>query len=163
LRSRAEHDAFLKLVDDHGAVMFGMLRRLCGNAADAEDVFQETAFRVWRNISSLHDVRSPRAWMLSIAYRSFLDRVDRQRSRQELWDMADTRVDSPGEQAVKVEEAQRVSVAVEMLSEPLRQVVILHYTGGLTLREAAAALGCNEGTVKSRLNAAITKLRSILK
>ena len=55
-----------------------------------------------------------------------------------------------------------LSLMAEADSEALRQVVILHYTGGLTLRETAEALACSEGTVKSRLNAAITKLRSML-
>ena len=49
-----------------------------------------------------------------------------------------------------------------VLSENLRQVVVLHYTGGLTLLETAEALGISPGTVKSRLSAALTKLRSIL-
>src|SRR5205807_5792590 len=117
--------------------VLGMLRRLCGNAVDAEDVFQETAVRVWRSIGSRHNVRNPRAWLLSIAYRAFVDWTDRRRNSDQLWDTADTRLDGPGERAVKVEEAQRVGLAGERLSDTLRQVVILHYTGGLTLRETA--------------------------
>src|SRR5438270_475764 len=98
----------MRLVDDHGAVALGMLRRLCGNTTDAEDVFQETAVRVWRSFAARHDVRNKRAWLLSIAYRAFLDWADRRRSQEELWDTADTRLDGPGERAVKVEEAERV-------------------------------------------------------
>ena len=36
---------FLALLDAHGGVLMGMLRRLCGNHHEAEDVFQETAAR----------------------------------------------------------------------------------------------------------------------
>ncbi len=52
------------------------------------------------------------------------------------------------------------------LPDDIRQVVILHYTAGLTLRETAAAMDISLGTVKSRLNAALNsclnKLRSLL-
>jgi DNA-directed RNA polymerase specialized sigma24 family protein len=39
---------------------------------------------------------------------------------------------------------------------------MLHYTGRLSLSETAAAMGLSVGTVKSRLNAALGKLRGLL-
>jgi len=162
LTGKSDRDEFVRLVDDHGAVLFGMLRRLCGNASDADDVYQETAIRIWQRFATRPDVRNPRAWLLTIAYRAYADWANKRRTSEELWDTADTRLDGPDQRALKVEEAQQVGLAVERLSDPLRRVVILHYTGGLTLHETAEALGCCEGTVKSRLNAAITKLRSML-
>jgi len=162
LTGTSERDEFVRLVDDHGAVVFGMLRRLCGNAADAEDVFQETAIRVWRGFAARPGVRNPRAWLLTIAYRAFVDWAEQKRTPVELWDAVDTRVEGPERQAVKMEEAQLVGRAIDRLTDRLREVVILHYSGGLTLREIAEALGCSEGTIKSRLNAAFNKLRSML-
>jgi RNA polymerase sigma-70 factor (ECF subfamily) len=55
-----------------------------------------------------------------------------------------------------------VNAAIAQLDEPIRQVVILHYIGGLSLRQTAESMGIAKGTVKSRLNAALTKLRSAL-
>ncbi len=43
---------FTDLLDAHGAAVLAMLRRLCGNRHDADDVFQETAARVWRHLGS---------------------------------------------------------------------------------------------------------------
>jgi len=162
LTANSERDEFVRLVDDHGAVVFGMLRRLCGNAADAEDVFQETAIRVWRGFAARHDVRNPRAWLLTIAYRAFVDWAKQKRSPEELWDVVDNRLEGPESHAVKTEEVQQVGRAIDRLTDRLREVVILHYSGGLTLHEIADALGCSQGTVKSRLNAAFNKLRSML-
>ena len=48
----AERQIFLELVNRHGATVLAMLRRLCGNPHDADDVFQEVAARVWRNLGS---------------------------------------------------------------------------------------------------------------
>jgi RNA polymerase sigma-70 factor, ECF subfamily len=162
LTHHSDRDDFLSLVEDHGSVVFALLRRLCGNVPDAEDVFQETAVRVWRSFAMRPKLRNRRAWLMTVAYRAFVDLRRRPRQPDELYDLTDTRSEGPGETAVRVEESQRVGTAVEQLSDTLRQVVVLHYTGGLTLQETANLLGVSAGTVKSRLSAALTKLRSFL-
>ncbi len=162
MATNSDRDEYLQMVDDHGAAVLAMLRRLCGNTPDAEDVFQETAVRVWKSFDRRPPLRNPRAWLMAIAYRAFVDQLGRRSRGDVLVDVADDRQHSPGDVALKVEEAKQIGTAVEGLSENLRQVVVLHYTGGLTLQETAEALGISPGTVKSRLSAALTKLRSIL-
>jgi RNA polymerase sigma-70 factor (ECF subfamily) len=155
--SREQRD-FLALVDDHGATLLAMLRRLCGNASDADDVFQETALRVWRNFGTRPLLRNPRGWLMTIGYRAFLDHRERRHRHDPLVDPVDHRSQPPEAQAERSEWSERLNVAVGELPADIRQVIILHYTGGLTLRETAAALGISLGTVKSRLNAALNKL-----
>ena len=43
-----DREIFLGLVDEHGAAVLALLRRLCGRGHDAEDLFQDVAIRVWR-------------------------------------------------------------------------------------------------------------------
>jgi RNA polymerase sigma-70 factor, ECF subfamily len=162
LATTIDRSEFLQMVDNHGAAVLALLRRLCGNMPDAEDAFQETAVRVWKSFDRRPPLRNPRAWLMAIAYRAFVDLHARRRHGDVLTDVADFRTHSPGDAAVKVEEATQVGTAIEELSENLRQVVVLHYTGGLTLQETATALDIPIGTVKSRLGMALTKLRSIL-
>jgi RNA polymerase sigma-70 factor, ECF subfamily len=50
-----------------------MLRRLCGNGHDAEDLFQEVALRVWKHLGDRPRLRDDRAWLMRIAYRAYLD------------------------------------------------------------------------------------------
>ena len=73
--------------------------------------------------------------------------------------MPDSRQPAPDENAETTESARRVSAMVAELPEALRDVVVLHYTGGLTLRQTAAATGLPIGTVKSRLYQALEHLR----
>ena len=152
---------FLALLDAHGGVLMGMLRRLCGNHHEAEDVFQETAARLAQFCWSA-DVRSPRAWVMTIGYRAFLDARGRQNRHEDLLDPVDHRNVSPGQLAEHSEECDRVQAAIADLPEPVREVVVLHYVGGLTLKQTAAAMGISGGTVKSRLNSALNRLRSVL-
>lgn len=153
---------FLELLDAYGSMLMAMLRRLCGNHHDAEDVFQDTAARVWRSFASRPRLRNPRAWVMTIGYRAFLDSRGRQDKYEGLRDPVDDQSGSPGQIAERSEECDRVQAAISDLSEPIREVVVLHYIGGLTLSQTASAMEISEGTAKSRLNAALNKLRSVL-
>jgi RNA polymerase sigma-70 factor (ECF subfamily) len=74
-------------------------------------------------------------------------------------EVADDRQASPTVAAERLEQQTRVQAAVQELPETLRPVVVLHYSGGLSLRQVAAAMEINVGTVKSRLNSALVHLR----
>jgi RNA polymerase sigma-70 factor, ECF subfamily len=158
-----ERQTFLELVDRHGAAVLAMLRRLCGNRHDADDVFQEVAAKVWLNLHSRPRLRNPRAWLLTVAYRQFLDHRARVPLHVPLlesdaperdWSAAD-----PSRLAERSEEARMLDEAVQKLPESLRSIIVLHYTGGLSLRETAHLTGVSVGTAKSRLNTALTQLR----
>ncbi|MBI3861054.1 MAG: RNA polymerase sigma factor [Planctomycetia bacterium] len=152
----------MTLVDEHGAALLALVRRLCGNPHDADDVFQETAVRVWRSMVSCPRLANPRGWLLTIGYRAFLDSRSRRGQFEALADPSDRGENSPAELAARAEVGGLVNAAVAELPETIREVVVLHYTGGLTIKETAEAMNLSEGTVKSRLNAALLKLRSAL-
>lgn len=161
---------FVDLVDAHGAAVLAVLHRLCRHAHDAEDVFQETAVRVWRFRESQQPV-NVRAWLMTVAYRAFLDHRTRQERQSPRLpkcfvtsedDVTDTRVHPPPIVAEQNETIERMNAAVSLLPDAVRDVVALHYSGGLSLSETALAMGLSPGTVKSRLSTALKQLRSHL-
>ena len=52
--------------------------------------------------------------------------------------------------------------AIENLPDGVRELFVLHYTGGLSLRETAVAMDIAVGTAKSRLSAGLVQLRKTL-
>ncbi len=160
---KSDQEQFRELVDLHGSALMSMLRRLCRNQHDADDLFQETAVRVWRNISHCPKIRNPRSWLMTIAYRVFVDFYSKKKTISTLEDFPEAASSHPETKAEKNEESQNVQNAISQLTDPLRQVIVLHYTAGLTLKETADVLGISQGTVKSRLNSALIKLRKCLK
>jgi RNA polymerase sigma-70 factor (ECF subfamily) len=158
----SESESFTALLDAHGGSLRGLLRRLCGNRHDADDVFQETAVRVWKNFASRPWLRNPKSWLMTIGYRAFLDSRDRRRRIEEFTDPPDQRSCSPAELAERAEDFDKVQTAIAGLPETIREVVVLHYVGGMTISQIATAMELADGTIKSRLNAALTKLRSAL-
>ncbi len=159
---KSEREQFRDLVELHGSAIMGMLRRLCRNQSDADDLFQETAVRVWRNFSKMPRIRNPRSWLMTITYRVFIDFHSRKKTVSELQDIPEKSLNSAEMIAEKKEASEYLQDAINQLSEPLRQVIVLHYTTGLTLKETAKVLEISQGTVKSRLNSALLKLRKSL-
>jgi RNA polymerase sigma-70 factor (ECF subfamily) len=153
---------FVALLESHGPALLAMLRRLCRNSHDADDVYQDTAIRVWRHFAGRPRLRNPKAWLMTIAYRAFVDHYERRRKTEPYFDSADCRAPEPADQAEQSEWSERLRAAIENLAPPLRQVLVLHYSGGLTLRQTAAAMDLSLGTVKSRLNTGLQELRSML-
>jgi RNA polymerase sigma-70 factor (ECF subfamily) len=154
---------FSALVDQHGSVVLAFLRRLCGTSYDADDLFQEVAVRVWRSLQTGPEPRNPRAWLMTIAYRVFLDSRARPRFDLTAWEAEPVaRGGSANDPAVATEQKERcqlVADAIAEVSSPVRAVITMHYTGGLSLREVASAMGISIGTVKSRLSAGLEQLR----
>jgi RNA polymerase sigma-70 factor, ECF subfamily len=153
---------YLRLLDTHGDSLMAMLRRLSRNSHDAEDVFQETAVRVWRAWPNRPMLRNPRAWIMTIGYRSFLDFQARRRKHEPLVDAVDKQQNNPRQIAETSEEKCRVQGMIANLPDAIREVVVLHYVGGLSLSQTARAMEVPLSTVKSRLHTAIDSLRSIL-
>ena len=160
-----DRQEYIALLDAHGGAVLATLRRLCGNHHDADDLFQETAVRVWRTFESRPWLRSPRAWLITIAYRTFLD--DRKRVRHSgsasQVEVVDYRAESPTGGLEHAETCNELNQQIDKLAPDIRQVITLHYMGGLTIRQTAAAMETSVAITKNRLHAALKQLRSALK
>lgn len=160
----SDHEEFVALVDAHGSALLATLRRLCGNSHDADDLFQETAVRVWRSFGGRPLLRSPRAWLITIGYRAFLDGRQRgaRSTTDQFGDFIDYRVRSPGDQIEQAESFFRLHEQIDQLPLDTREVIVLHYMGGLTIRQTATAMGLSLAITKNRLHSALKELRSAL-
>lgn len=134
---------------------------ILGNEADAADALQEATIRAYRAFGQLKggDVAFP-AWMRRILVNT-CTQVLRKRMRvipverpEDLADHAYTEIDLPFE--------GDVWDAVRSLDERYRAVVVLRFLNDMQLDEIATALDIPLGTVKSRLHAALKRLRSHL-
>lgn len=151
-----------ELVDAHGAAVWSLVRKLCRHQQDAEDTFQETAARAWKHWPGAASIRNQRAWLMTIAYRAYLDQRRKTTPGEALTDPADLRGASPAAAAADREQACRVRAALDSLPDDVREVFALHYTAGFSIKEAATAMGIKVGTAKSRLSGGLNQLRQIL-
>lgn len=165
---RGDRDAFGELYDETSPRVFGLVRRLVVDPAQAEEVTQDVYLEIWQNAARFDAAKgSAVAWMFTIAHRRAVDRI---RSAQAAHDRdlrvgardLDVPVDTVAEAAETSIEHERVRGALGELSDLQRECVALAYYGGLTQAEIAERLDVPLGTVKTRLRDGMIRLRNVL-
>ena len=164
---RGERDAAIECIEIHYEKVFGFLRRLAGNDADAGDLTQRTFARVWQALPSFAGRSSISSWIHGIAYHVYVDwRRGNHRTeyRSDAWwgDQISNQL-SPAELATNNDLRVNVYASVDALPPDLRETIHLHYYQGLTLQETAEAMGVASSTVKYRLRQALQALETDLR
>jgi RNA polymerase sigma-70 factor, ECF subfamily len=134
---------------------------LIRNADHSQDAAQEAFLIGWRDLRRLRDPKQFRAWVTGIALNLCRRRhraAARERSRSEA-ETVGSQADAADAVALRVE----VTRAVDALSRPLREAVILRFYCEFAESEIAVALGVPVGTVKSRLARARARLAEALR
>jgi RNA polymerase sigma-70 factor (ECF subfamily) len=160
------------LYDRYARVIYGMALRMLGTPELAEDIVQETFWRVWRRSTTFQPGRGQvSSWLLGIAHNLGIDELRRQRShpspayeqddRPVLRDIADATMDVAGA-ALEEEQHRLINAALEQIPGEQRQAIELAYFDGLSQSEIAAKLQNPIGTVKTRIRLGLQKLRDIL-
>jgi RNA polymerase sigma factor (sigma-70 family) len=163
---RADQAAFELLVWRHGAMVWGVCRRMLGPDRDAaEDACQAAFVALASHAARVRDRDSLAAWLHRVAVRASLDLIATRRAVRplspDLLDPPDHHAD-PSREASDREVRTLLDTGLNRLPDKLRVPFVLCELEGRSNAEAAAALGCPVGTVESRLTRARQKLRSWL-
>jgi RNA polymerase sigma-70 factor (ECF subfamily) len=164
---RGELGAFEELYRTHAGKLYGLVLRMVGNPADAEDLLQEIFLSAHRKLESFRGESALGTWLYRLATNHCLDHLRSRSART--GQLTDTLDDEPGlaaagsrgiaEQTVAKMDLER---ALAQLPNGCRAAFVLHDVQGLEHREVAEALGIAEGTSKSQVHKARLRLRAIL-
>ena len=127
---------------------------LCGNVSRADDLVQETCIRAWTHWDRFRQGSNFKAWLYTILRNYFLS--DIRKYRREIEDADETHA---GQLTVlpDQEDASTLQIVwkkIDALPLTQRQALLLVGAEGCTYEEAATKLGCQVGTVKSRVSRA---------
>jgi RNA polymerase sigma-70 factor (ECF subfamily) len=162
-RDRQSFDLFY---DRYAQIIFNLCIRILRDESEAEDVMQEIFVQIWRDAERFDRTRaSVKTWLFTIARSRSLDRY---RSRKTIRKRIEEGSEEDLHQIASSEDVQDttimqkyVSNALNQISKEQRLVLELSYYEGLTQEEIAERLGEPLGTIKSRIRAALIKLRSL--
>jgi RNA polymerase sigma-70 factor (ECF subfamily) len=149
-------NAFNLLVDKYNDKAIRTAFLITGRKDLAEDIAQETFIQCYYQIRQLKHVEYFTTWFYKILVRTGWKMVSGSRRPEQVdIDREPTITKTCDYDPEKVienrEKYEEIYQAVNSLSRPLKEVVVLHYFNDLTIKEIAAILNCREGTVKSRL------------
>ncbi|HEY8814785.1 MAG TPA: RNA polymerase sigma factor [Candidatus Dormibacteraeota bacterium] len=163
---RGDMAAYEEIVQRYQQMAFRTAYVITGSTADAEEAAQDAFVKAYRALASFRPGAEPRPWLLRIVANEARNRVRSSGRRQqvELRLAGSLRpggaAPSPEAEAVAAEDSKRLLGLVNELREEDRLVIACRYFLELTSDETAATLRIPEGTVKSRLSRALSRLRA---
>lgn len=167
---RREQQAMVALYDKYGRLVYSVIFRIVKDRAVAEDLLQETFFRIWNRVQTFDDQKGAlEPWVLTVARNRAIDYV-RVKSTGRAADMLSLEaLEHPKwfegtsvAPAVRMDNERRVKGALERLNSNQREVIDLTYYEGLTHSEMAERLAKPLGTVKGLVRSALKSLREAL-
>lgn len=134
-------------------------RMMGGNAADADDLTQETFIKAYRALDRTSDVLHVSAWLHRIAANNCRDEWRRRRrTGYQPWDasvheaMLPSRPEENPESLVLQKEAdERVQAVLDRMKPRNKQALVLREYAGLSCEEIGAIMGVSHKAVKSTL------------
>lgn len=171
--ARGDSAALETLYDRHASTVLAVSLKVIDDKATAEDILQETFWRVWRSASTYQPQRgSFTGWLFRIARNLAIDAYRRRNVRPSqiaVMEDADSildRVADPdmdvAEQAQAILKNRQVRNALASLPRVQRQVIEMAFFYGMTRQEIAEATGEALGTIHTRARLGLQKLREEL-
>jgi RNA polymerase sigma-70 factor, ECF subfamily len=164
-----DQQAVSELYDATSRMVYGLVLRVLGDEAAAEEVLLDVYMQVWRQASTYDAGRgAPLAWLATIARSRAIDRLRAGRQHfQRTSSLETVSQQSTGESLEEAAYATElrgiVREALAALSAEQREALELAYYAGMSHSEIAERLGQPLGTVKTRIRLGMIKLREILK
>ena len=136
--------AFRELYQQTSGVVYGFAMSILRNKHDAEDVMHDAFIRIYTSAVTYKPSGNPMAWILTIVRNLCLNKI---RAGKVLND------------SDAVLDRMVLETAMNVLDAEERQIVVLHAMTGFRHREIAEILDLPTGTVLSKYNRALKKMR----
>jgi len=172
---RGELSAYDELVKRYQERIYATVYHMTGNHEDANDLAQESFIKAYSALRSCKGGSSFYTWLYRIAVNKTINFLKQRRNKHHLSlndmdfnaehdpDLVALISDKTPNRDISLSELQKkLNEALLKLSEPHRMVVVLHDVQGVSHEEIAEIVGCNIGTVRSRLFYARQQLQGYL-
>jgi RNA polymerase sigma-70 factor (ECF subfamily) len=150
----------------YGASLSALAFRFLADQADAEEVVADVLWQAWREAALYDPARgSVAAWLVAMSRSRAIDRFRAIRARRLAPGIGEPNPEATPDPADELDSAERgriVKHALETLDPKQRELLELAYFSDLSQTEIAARLALPLGTVKTRMRAALLKLRQML-
>jgi len=157
---------FRHLYDSTFQVLFRVAYRVTNNAEAAEDLCQDSFFRLYEKRMVFPTPDEAKYWLIRVVKNASLNYAKRKERERKAYQRAfkeDYRQAETGEGLlVKKETSEEVKDALDILPENLRMVLILKEYAEMNYKEIGRVLGISEGNVKVRVFRARERLAALL-
>jgi RNA polymerase sigma-70 factor (ECF subfamily) len=165
--AQGDQAAVAECIDQFGALVWAIARRLSPNRDDAEDAVQEIFVDVWKSAARFDPAQgTEKVFITTIARRRLIDRLRRHSQLPEFAPTEELDVvgwAEPGTRGEISVEAERAAEAVARLKPDQQKVIELAVLHGLSHSEIAAKTGMPLGTVKTQMRRGLIQVRELMR
>lgn len=159
---QGDAEAFGALFDEYHGPVYRFIVNRVGDPVDAEDLTQTVFVKVLEALPRYESRGVPfGGWLFRLARNTVIDHVRTRREHATLDTVAERTDEEPGPHEIVVIRADidKVGEALAKLTDEQRDVIALRFIAGLSSREAAEAMGKQEGTIRGIQFRALAALR----
>ena len=169
LIQQGDEAALATLHARHRGLLRTIISRMISNDHDVDDLVQECLLEVWRHAANYRvEKGNALGWIVTLVRRRTIDRIRRKtaygraqdRFREESATVCDAMHTGADEVVAQSDRAEAVNRLLAHLPQAQQEVVELAFYRGLSQRQIAAKTGIPLGTIKTRLELGLRKLRS---
>jgi RNA polymerase sigma-70 factor (ECF subfamily) len=165
--AKGDESSFAELYQATSAKLFAVALRILRTREVAEEVLQESYFRVWERAKDFDPrIASPITWMSAIVRNRALDEVRRRVARPFSDDANIEDIESEDEHPLEAlgrkEDIERLLRCLDRLEPEKRQIVRLAYLDGMSREALAKRFDRPEGTIKTWLHRSLALLKGCL-
>ena len=182
--SNGDDEAIMKAIQDrdptaldalfqrYRLLLKSVILRIVRSHASSDDVMQECMLEIWHHAANYSPQKgSPLGWIVTLAKRRAIDHLRRQQTYLHAQDrMQDDALvnthDQPNDASDDCEQADLGRILQQQITRlptPQQQVIRLAFLNGMSQREVAQATHTPLGTVKTRMELGLKKLRHSLR
>ena len=165
-----DRDAFAEFYDKYSTLLFSIASKILNDAAEAEDVLQETFVQIWEKAGSFDpNLGQPVGWVVTLVRNRAIDRIRSSQRRILLakeagaeFAIAATSAEIANETVNGREKAKLIQSAIVDLPPEQRRAIEMAFFSGLTQNEISEKMKEPLGTIKARIRRGLLKLRDQL-
>jgi len=146
-----DNEAFTRLVERYHNHLLYYVRRMVVDESSAEDVLQELWLTAYRKLARIRRPEAFVPWIYGIARNKALQQLRRRCLVTSFYDPHDEPINDDESASFSAEDAALVHRCLARLSLEHREVLTLRFVNDMTYEQIASVIGCEIGTVRSRL------------
>ncbi len=158
-------EAFGRIFDEFAGPIYRFIASRVNSPSDAEDLTQLVFVKALEALPRYEARGIPfGGWLFKLARNAIIDQIRTRRDHLSLVTAVTRATDEAGPEAVATlrDDLERVARALADLTDDQREVIELRFFAGLSVYEAAAAMGRQDGTIRGLQFRAIASLRRSL-
>lgn len=158
---RGDRAAFARIVEEFSDLLFGSAVLMTRDRPLAQDMVQETLISAWKSFGTFDADRPLKPWLMRILVNHVRMYKRRKRPKTSAASLSIEATELSTEMEL-VESRDTLRRALANLTEDQREVIVLRYFADFTIPEIAEATRRRQGTVRSRLQRAIERMREVV-